>query len=89
MSAAAQARACLRRRHHGVLATLSQKLGGYPFGSVAPFVLDHGARPVILITISRRRKMPSSLRLDFEQPVTDGAGTRAALIAMAKKARGL
>jgi len=50
MSAAAQARACLRRRHHGVLSTISRKLGGYPFGSVAAFVLDHDARPVILIS---------------------------------------
>lgn len=44
------ARCYLRARRHGVLATLSQKLGGYPFGSVVPFMLDHAARPVILIS---------------------------------------
>lgn len=50
MSEATEVRSYLRRRHHGVLSTISQKLGGYPFGSVVPFVLDHGARPVILIS---------------------------------------
>lgn len=44
------ARCFLRASRHGVLATISQKLNGYPFGSVVPFVLDHGARPVILIS---------------------------------------
>jgi putative heme iron utilization protein len=49
-SPGAAARAYLRRHHAGMLATLSQRLGGYPFGSVVPFVLDHAARPVILIS---------------------------------------
>ena len=46
----ADARRLLRRQQHGVLSTLSKKLDGYPFGSVTPFVLDHQARPVILIS---------------------------------------
>jgi len=33
-----------------VLATISKKLDGYPFGSRVPFVLDHTARPVIYIS---------------------------------------
>lgn len=45
-----EARRLLRRQRHGVLSTLSKKLEGYPFGSVTPFVLDHQARPVILIS---------------------------------------
>jgi len=45
-----EARRLLRRQQHGVLSTLSKKLNGYPFGSVTPFVLDHQARPVILIS---------------------------------------
>ena len=45
-----EARRLLRRQQHGVLSTLSKKLDGYPFGSVTPFVLDHQARPVILIS---------------------------------------
>ncbi len=48
ISPGAAARLYLRRHHAGMLATLSHRLGGYPFGSVVPFVLDHAARPVIL-----------------------------------------
>ena len=44
------ARRYLRAHRSGVLSTLSAKLGGYPFGSVVPFVLDHECRPVILIS---------------------------------------
>ena len=44
------ARRLLRQQQHGMLSTLSKKLDGYPFGSVTPFVLDHQARPVILIS---------------------------------------
>ena len=50
MSAGDDARRCLRRFRHGVLSTLSKKFAGYPFGSVAPCVTDHAARPVILIS---------------------------------------
>lgn len=50
MTTAAQARRYLRAQRYGTLSTLSQKLGGYPFGSLAPYVLDHAARPVILIS---------------------------------------
>ena len=44
------ARRYLRSRRHGALATISQKLAGYPFGSLVPFVLDHTAQPVIFIS---------------------------------------
>ncbi len=50
MNAGAAARAYLRRHRGGVLSTISKKLAGYPFGSLTPYVLDHGARPVILIS---------------------------------------
>jgi putative heme iron utilization protein len=50
MSEGTEARRYLRRHHAGVLATLSRRLGGYPFGSVVPFVLDHEARPVVLVS---------------------------------------
>lgn len=46
----ASARALLRARHAGALATISQRLDGYPFGSVVDFVLDEEARPVFLIS---------------------------------------
>jgi putative heme iron utilization protein len=45
-----EARRYLRGHRSGVLATLSAKLGGYPFGSIVPFVLDGDCRPVILIS---------------------------------------
>jgi hypothetical protein len=50
MSEGAEARRYLRRHGAGVLATLSKRLGGYPFGSVIPFVTDHAAQPVILVS---------------------------------------
>lgn len=44
------ARCFVRSQHSGVLSTLSQRVEGYPFGSVAPFMLDHAGCPVILIS---------------------------------------
>jgi putative heme iron utilization protein len=49
-SSARKARNYLRARQHGMLATISRRLQGYPYGSVVPFVLDHAANPVILIS---------------------------------------
>ncbi len=45
-----EARQFLRSTHSGILSTHSAKFEGYPFGSVAPFVLDHDCLPVILIS---------------------------------------
>jgi len=50
VTAAEEARRFLRGQHNGVLATLSLKLGGYPFGSVVPYMLDQEGRPIILIS---------------------------------------
>ena len=50
MSDARSARCFLRTHRHGVLATISRKLAGYPFGSIVPFALDHGARPILLVS---------------------------------------
>ncbi len=44
------ARRFVRAHHAGVLSTLSKRLQGMPFGSIAPFVLDHDGRPVVLIS---------------------------------------
>ncbi len=46
----AEARRFVRGQHNGVLSTISQRVAGYPFGSVVPFILDHVGRPVILIS---------------------------------------
>ncbi len=45
-----EARRFVRGQQQGVLSTLSQRLAGYPFGSVTPFILDQQGRPVILIS---------------------------------------
>lgn len=50
MTEGEEARRYLRRHQAGVLSTLSRRLGGYPFGSVVPFVLDQAARPVMLVS---------------------------------------
>jgi putative heme iron utilization protein len=50
MNLATEARQFLRTTRTGMLSTLSTKFPGYPFGSVAPFVLDHNAQPIILIS---------------------------------------
>ncbi|MCL4801210.1 MAG: DUF2470 domain-containing protein [Burkholderiales bacterium] len=50
MSAAREARLFLRARRAGALATVSVRMGGYPFGSAVPFAADHDARPVVLVS---------------------------------------
>ena len=45
-----EARKFLRSTRSGILSTHSARFAGYPFGSVAPFVLDHSCQPVILIS---------------------------------------
>ena len=50
MREGAEARRFLRHRRHGVLCTLSRRFDGHPYGSMVPFVLDHAARPVILVS---------------------------------------
>lgn len=50
MSVAKEARQFLRSTRSGILSTISAKFEGYPFGSVAPFVLDHDGQPLILIS---------------------------------------
>ena len=46
----AEARRFTRGQQAGVLSTLSKRLEGFPFGSVAPFMLDHDGCPIILIS---------------------------------------
>lgn len=50
MSLAAEARKFLRSTHHGLLSTISARFEGYPYGSVAPFILDQDGQPLILIS---------------------------------------
>jgi len=50
MNLAKEALQFLRTTRSGMLSTLSVKFPGYPFGSVAPFVLDSGSQPIILVS---------------------------------------
>lgn len=50
MNLTSEALQFLRSTQRGILATHSTKFDGYPFGSVAPFVLDHDCQPVLLIS---------------------------------------
>jgi putative heme iron utilization protein len=57
MSLALEAQQFLFSSHKGILSTHSSKFEGYPFGSVAPFVMNHQGMPTILIsTIAEHTK---------------------------------
>ena len=57
MSLAIEAQQFLCGTYKGILSTHSAKFEGYPFGSVAPFVLNHQGMPTILIsTIAEHTK---------------------------------
>lgn len=45
-----EARALLLSAWQGVLSTHSREMPGYPFGSVAPYCLDHSGAPLFLIS---------------------------------------
>jgi hypothetical protein len=86
MSAAFEARKFLRTTRNGVLSTHSARFEGYPFGSIAPFVLDHKGNPLILIsTIAEHtkniRKDPHVSLIAFDPATSDmQAGARLTLL---------
>jgi putative heme iron utilization protein len=45
-----EARRLLRATSFGMLATNSQEMQGYPFGSVVPYALDDGMMPLVLLS---------------------------------------
>src|SRR5581483_11524023 len=47
---AAPARALIQEEQHGVLCTLSQKISGWPFGSVTPYAIAQNGEPILLIS---------------------------------------
>jgi putative heme iron utilization protein len=84
-----KARRYLRARHAGVLSTLSARLDGHPFGSILPFVLDHAARPVILISrlAEHTRNIAADPRVSLiahDQSDDVQAGARVTLVGEAK-----
>jgi hypothetical protein len=49
-SSASAARQLLRAHRYGALCTLSKKFDGHPFGSIAPYLVDHDGSLLILIS---------------------------------------
>lgn len=92
MSAASEARGFLRTTRSAVLSTHSARFEGYPFGSIAPFVLDHDGNPLILIsTIAEHtkniQKDPRVSLIAFDPASPDmQAGARMTLLGEAKVA---
>lgn len=80
-----EARRFLRRRRHGVLCTLSRRFDGHPYGSVVPFVLDHAACPVILVSrlAEHTRNLESDRRVSLlahDEGADVQAGARLTLV---------
>lgn len=50
MNNASEARCLLRAHRYGALSTISKKLAGAPFGSIAPYVVDHDGSLIIQIS---------------------------------------
>lgn len=50
MNNAREARRLLRAHRYGALSTLSKKLGGAPFGSITPYLLDHDGSLLLLVS---------------------------------------
>lgn len=85
-----EARKFLRSTRSGILSTHSVRFEGYPFGSVAPFVLDHNCQPIILIsTIAEHTKNiqlnPKVSLLAFAGDEDLQAGARLTLLGEASK----
>jgi putative heme iron utilization protein len=86
MTPAEEARKFLRKTRSAVLSTHSARVPGYPFGSIAPFVLDHDGNPLILIsTIAEHTKNiaanPHVSLIAFDPSATDmQAGARLTMV---------
>jgi heme iron utilization protein len=62
-----EAKAFVKSEHDGMLCTLSQKLDGWPFGSVAPYALSAAGEPLILISeiAEHTRNLRADARASF------------------------
>jgi heme iron utilization protein len=62
-----EARGFIQSEHDGMLCTLSQKLDGWPFGSVAPYALSAAGEPLILISeiAEHTRNLRADARASF------------------------
>jgi heme iron utilization protein len=62
-----EAKTFVQSEHDGMLCTLSQKLDGWPFGSVAPYALTAAGEPLILISeiAEHTRNLRADARASF------------------------
>jgi heme iron utilization protein len=81
MSLARDARLWLRAHRYGLLSTHSRAVAGYPFGSVVPYVLDHDACPVLLISrlAEHTKNLAGDARVSLliHEPEEDAANVQA------------
>jgi putative heme iron utilization protein len=84
------ARALIRSERNAVLCTLSKRIAGFPFGSVAPFAVSGAGEPIILIseiaehTRNLRADARASLLIQDSAAMADPqAGARATLVGYA------
>jgi putative heme iron utilization protein len=62
-----EAREFIKRERDGMLCTLSQRLDGWPFGSIAPYALTASGEPLILISeiAEHTRNLRTDARASF------------------------
>jgi putative heme iron utilization protein len=62
-----EAKAFVQSEHDGMLCTLSQKMDGWPFGSIAPYALTAAGEPLILISeiAEHTRNLRADARASF------------------------
>jgi len=75
----------LRGRRFGVLSTQSKRIAGYPFGSVVPYMVDHDATLVILVSrlAEHTRNIEADPRVSltvFEAVADVQAGSRVTMV---------
>lgn len=87
---AQEARALIRSERNAVLSTLSKRIAGFPFGSIAPFAVSSAGEPIILIseiaehTRNLRADSRASLLIQDSAAMADPqAGARATLMGYA------
>lgn len=87
-------RRLVRSRANAVLSTVSSEMDGWPFGSVAPYVLDHQGHPVLLLSDLAQhtrniQKDPRMSLLVWEDDQTDiQAAARATVMGRATEIEG-
>lgn len=84
-----EARAFIQSEYNGTLCTISRRMAGFPFGSIAPYALTAGGEPILLIsdlaehTKNVRADARVSLLIQDTQAKDQQANARATLMGYA------